>query len=251
VAEAPPRPVALVTGASSGIGRACARSLAGRGWDLIVLARRGERLQALADDLRAGFGTRVECVSIDLADEPRVRAEVVEAMARFDRLDAAVLAAGHGRGYGALRDAAGTEQLHSEITVDLMAVISLSHLVIEALDRSHGSLVLLGSIFSYRTAPNYSSYCAAKAGLLHFARALRQERGPGREARICVVSPGTVRTEFASQTVHRPPEVYPAELWPFQPLEPEDVAEAVTWAITAPPHVELRELLIQATGEAD
>ncbi len=240
---------ALVTGASSGIGQAVARQLAEQGWNLVVIARRSQRLEQLATALRTDFGVQITPLVMDLAEIALLSSSLRQGLAGIEGLDAVVLAAGHGRGYGALRSHPDREAMRSELQVNLLAPIELCAELLPLLDRTSGTAVLIGSVFDQLSAAEYSSYAAAKAGLLNFARSVRKERAPGAGARICVISPGTVRTEFPSVLAGRDAQTYDADRYPFVPLEADDVARAALWAINAPAHVELRELLIQATGE--
>lgn len=240
---------ALVTGATSGIGQAVARSLAAKGWAVALVGRRADRLATLAGELDRDHGVNVLVIDADVSSAS-AEDRLLSALSRegWDSLDAAILAAGHGRAYGPFREGQPADII-SELETNLVANVRLSRVLISLTDRAEGTLVFVGSVFGYVAKGSYATYCASKTGLLQFARALRDERREGSGTRICTISPGTVRTEFASLTVHRDPVVYPANLWSYEPLEPEDVSRAVCWVLDAPRHVEIRELVMSPAGE--
>lgn len=244
------RPVALVTGATSGIGRATAQKLAASGWDLLLTGRRVHRLHEVADEATSRSGVLADVRSIDFADLDGLSDVLTDWLASVARLDAVVHAAGVGVGFGGIR-AVAPKQWQREVEIDLLAAMAVSQTVLPRLDTSRGTLVLVGSVFSYQTAAQYASYCAAKHAVLAYSRALRKERTSEAPARVCVVSPGTTRTEFTSVMLGRAPEVYAADRYPYPPLEPTDVADAIEWVLRAPSHVEYREILLSPTAEVE
>jgi NADP-dependent 3-hydroxy acid dehydrogenase YdfG len=240
------RRIALVTGATSGIGRATAVRLAREGFDIAAVGRRTERLA----ELRAELADTADCLPLtaDLGEPGTGERLVRDTVAELGRLDAVVAAAGHGRGYGSL-GAADHSAWPGALGVNLLSVLELSAAAIDPLREAAGSLVLIGSVFGADPAPDYSAYAAAKHGLRGFARSVRREKSLG-AARICLIQPGTVNTEFASALRgDAEPVVHDPGVWGFEPLLPEDVAEAVAWVIAQPPHVNVEELTLRATGD--
>lgn len=222
------------------------RSLVGAGWEVLGIGRRKERLLDLANELGCRQFLRV---AADLtADDGPVAVSAALAKAGWDTVDAAVFCAGHGRGYGPFRDAE-IDRIVDEIETNLSATVRLARSTIERTDRAEGTMIFIGSVFATTPHGDYAAYSASKAGLLQFVRSLRAERTESAKTRLCVISPGTVRTEFASLTVGRPPAVYPANLWSYPPLEPEYIARTVEWVLSLPGEVEVREILISPRGE--
>jgi NADP-dependent 3-hydroxy acid dehydrogenase YdfG len=173
---------------------------------------------------------------------------VDEVTARFGRLDVVVAAAGHGRGYGQLGKAEPA-LWPSSVAVNLTSTMELAAAVIEPLRRSSGTLIFIGSIFGVDPAPGYAAYAAAKHGLRGFVRSIRREESM-RGIRVCLINPGTTNTEFASVLRgDELPYVHDPSVWGFDPLLPEDVAAAVAWVAGQPPHVDVEEIIIGATGD--
>lgn len=185
---------ALVTGASSGIGRAFAESLAARGHPLIVVARREDRLRSLADWAREAHGVDAEVVVADLATEEglaRCRAAVDRAAAP---LEVAVLNAGFGtRGPIWALDRAREADM---VRLNCVAVTDLAaHVLPGMVEAGRGALVVMSSAAAWQPVPYMATYAATKAFELHFAEALAEElRGTG--VRAVAVCPGPTRTEF-------------------------------------------------------
>lgn len=184
----------LVTGASSGIGAAFARALARRGSDLVLVARRLERLDRLAGELRAESGVRVDTVPFDLSEDspgPRLAALLAE---RGIRVTSLLNCAGFGS-YGPFAEHP-SRRLESELAVDVLAPVSLTSAFLPQLrDQGTGFLINVGSMAAYNPSPRLATYGAAKAFVLNFTEALWAElRGTG--LTVFALSPGATSTEF-------------------------------------------------------
>ncbi len=189
-----PRPVAVVTGASSGIGAEFARRFAVRGYDLVLVARRADRLAALADELAADHGTTATVLTADLAD-PAAPAEVVrELESRGLLVDALVNAAGFGT-YGPLLTAE-PDRVAAEIQVNVTALTLLSRLLLPDLAASRrGILVNVASTAAYQPGPSFAVYAATKAYVRSFTEAVWAEHR-GSRLRVLALAPGPADTEF-------------------------------------------------------
>ncbi|CRK61690.1 short-chain dehydrogenase/reductase SDR [Alloactinosynnema sp. L-07] len=184
----------LVTGASAGIGAEFARRLAGRGSDLVIVARREDRLKVLAAEIEAAHGVAVTVLPCDLADPGAAAYLAGELRGRGLRLTGLVNNAGFATsGPFVGEDAA---RLRAEIAVDVVAMVELTSAFINDLDASgRGVLVNVASMAAYTPVPRMAVYGAAKAFVLSFTEALWQEhRGTG--LRVLALSPGATRTEF-------------------------------------------------------
>ncbi|WKX73912.1 SDR family oxidoreductase [Streptomyces sp. XD-27] len=240
----------LITGASSGIGRATAHRLAAAGHDVVLLARREGRLRDLAEQLSDAHGVQAMAVPTDLTRTDALAETVDAVLAEVPGLAGAVLAAGHGRGHGAVREA-DTTAWASQLQVNLLAPMLLTKLLLPSLDRNGGRLILIGSVFGHRPMPGYAPYAAAKHGLAAFARSLALEERPPGGCRVSLLSPGATNTEFASVLAgEETPRVHDVTAWPYHPLLAEDVARAVAWILRQPPHVRIAELQIDPTDAA-
>lgn len=213
-----PRRLAVVTGASAGIGRAFAERLARDAWDLVLVARRRERLDELAEKLRAAHDRRVDVLAADLTAPDGLRA-LEERIAAEPTLELLVNNAGFGTsGPFADLDRDGEEQ---EVRLNVLALVRLTHAALEGFrERGHGSVVNVSSLAGFQPAPYNATYAATKAFVNAFTQAVHEElRGSG--VRLQLLCPGFTRTEFQEVAGVRTDEV-PAFAW----MEPEAVVEA-------------------------
>lgn len=185
---------ALVTGASSGIGREFARQLAARAVDLVVVARRAHRLEELAGELRKTHGVDVEVLPADLA-EPVGLEEVEDRLADTARpVDLLVNNAGFGT-YGAFHEL-DPEREDAEVRLNVGAVVRLTHAAVPGmLERGGGAVCNVSSMAGFQPLPYNATYAATKAFVTSFSQSLHEELR-GRGVRVLALCPGYVRTEF-------------------------------------------------------
>ncbi len=212
--------MALVTGASAGLGRAVAEALARRGLRLVVTGRRLDRLEELADRLGAQ-GAEVHAVAADLADAETPRRLVEAAIERFGRLDVVVNNAGFGLP-GLFHDEA-TADLRTQLLVNLAAPVLIVREALPHLIAARGVVINVGSAITAVANPSLGAYGTTKAGLAYFSAALRRELWH-QGVRVCLVEPGPVETEFFDAVIarSRPGEralgVLPPTDWLYNPL---------------------------------
>lgn len=242
-ADAPDRPLqgrtALVTGASAGIGAATARALHQAGAALVLAARRRERLEALADELG---GARV--VALDVTDWPATEA----ALAPLE-IDVCVANAGLGLGLEPLQagdPADWSRMLDTNVKGLLHTVRAVAPGMVA---RGRGDVVLIGSVAGRQVYPNGNVYCASKWAVRGIYEALRLDL-PQPEIRISTVDPGMVKTDFSLVRFHGDAERAAGVYAGVEHLNPEDVADAVRYIVTRPPHVNIGELVIWASAQA-
>ncbi len=227
-----PRPApdrtALVTGASSGIGVDIARELARRGHGLTLVARRADRLQALADEL--GGAVRVEVVPADLAD-PAARQGILEEVgARGLTVDVLVNNAGFGT-IGRVAELPADEETRM-VRVNVEALVDLTTRVLPGLvERGSGAILNVASTAAFQPLPGQAAYGATKAFVLSYTEALRQEVR-GRGVSVTALCPGPVRTEFAG-AAGLSQDDFDAALPGFLFVPPEAVARAAVDALDA------------------
>ena len=181
----------VITGASSGIGAEFARALAARGSDLVLVARRVDRLTALAAQLSSAYGVRVEVVGSDLAESGAGTA----LRGRIDGpVDLLINNAGFGA-YGHLADA-DIVTLDRLIAVDVRALVDATHAFLpELMDRRRGGIVNIASTAAYQPLPGMATYAAAKAFVLAFTEAVWKEAQP-RGVKVTALCPGATESEF-------------------------------------------------------
>jgi NADP-dependent 3-hydroxy acid dehydrogenase YdfG len=224
-------PVLLITGASRGIGAATARAAAGAGYRVALLARTADALTGLAEEL--GGPERALPIACDVSDWDAQQAAVAATLDAFGRLDAAFANAGFGASRGFLNET--VEHWRDMVLTNVLGAALTIRAAIPALKETRGHLLVTGSVAGHKPTPG-SLYSATKAAARSMAEAARLElHGSG--VRVTVISPGTVDTPFYDE----PPG--------NEPLTPEDVAEAVLFAVTRPPRVNVNDILVRPTTQ--
>ncbi|MET8096548.1 SDR family NAD(P)-dependent oxidoreductase [Streptomyces sp. NPDC005236] len=241
--------VALVTGASGGIGAATARALAAEGAAVALLGRRRERLEALAGELRAEARTAF-VVEADITDQGRAAAAVEGVVSELGRLDTVVNNAGT-MGVGPVTDSPVDEwERMIEINVRGLLYVThaaLPHLLRAAEDspRKVADLVNISSTAGRVARPGTAVYNLTKFGVNGFTEALRQEV-MGKGVRVSVVEPGTVDTELSSHLRDGAREAVERQVEGLELLRPEDIADAVSYIVTRERRVAVNEILVRA-----
>jgi uncharacterized protein len=187
------RPVTLVTGASSGIGAALARVFAKHGHDLVLVARRADKLKALADDVAAASGRRATVLAADLS-EPNAAVTIAAQLLLLDVEPEIVV---NNAGFGLVGSAAALsrdEQL-AMIDLNVRALTELSLTFVDSFARHRGGILNVASVAAFMPGPGLAVYYASKAYVLSFSEALHQELS-GRGVRVTALCPGPVPTEF-------------------------------------------------------
>lgn len=233
--------VALVTGASSGIGAAVAERLAGLGASVALVARRAAQLEAVANRITDAGGHAIS-VAADVRDPESARAAVGWVVERCERLDIVVNAAGTAELAPFESSAPGSWQ--TMLDTNIAGVLSVSHaslqhLLAAAADSPRGvaDLVTISSTAGRRVGPQGGVYSATKFAVNAFSESLRQELA-GRQVRVGLVEPGFVDTPLTSGIAAG-----------FEFLRPADVADAVEYLITRPAGTAVNEVLLRATGQ--
>ena len=194
--------VAVVTGASSGIGRALARELARDGYDLGLTARRAERLEQLASEIRAA-GSQAACVAADATRRDETRAAMATLAERLGPIDLLVANAGIGLGTDAL--APDAETLEAEFRVNVFGAFYAIEAVVPAMrERGRGHVVAISSLASHRGLPGAAGYCATKAALTRLVEGMRPDWARA-GIRATIVHPGYVRSELTDRNRYRMP----------------------------------------------
>jgi NADP-dependent 3-hydroxy acid dehydrogenase YdfG len=223
-------PVFLITGASSGIGAATARHAAQDGYRLVLAARSADRLKDLASEL--GGPDRALAIVCDVTESEQQQAVVDETLDRFGRLDVAFANAGFGAKRGFLEES--TEHWRAMVLTNVYGAALTIRATLPALKETKGHLLLTGSVAGRRALPG-SLYSATKWAVTGMGESARQELN-GTGVRVTVIEPGMVATPFFDNPV---PDA----------LEADDVARAVMFAVSQPPHVDVNEILIRPTAQ--
>jgi NADP-dependent 3-hydroxy acid dehydrogenase YdfG len=244
--------VALVTGASSGIGAATAQMLAGEGAAVSLVARRRDRLDELSAAIESAGG-RTLVIEADATDEDQVRAAVAQTVAELGRLDVVIANAGVML-LGPIIDAP-VEEWTQMVELNVLGLMYTTHAALPHLlsaaeqdPRQVADLVLISSVAGRVPREGSGAYNATKHAVGAFGEALRQEV-TRRHVRVSLVEPGAVATELAS---HNRPEIQEgmrARFANMERMEADDIADAITYIVTRPRRMAVNEILIRPTEQ--
>lgn len=247
--ETPRENCALITGASSGIGEATALTLAARGYELILLARREERLAKLAEAVKAAGAKRVSTHTVDVQDRAALEAlfQTNAVQAQLESLTVVINNAGLAAGVDPMPTGKPADW-DAMIDTNIKGLLTVTRLALAALTRNRGHVVNLGSVAGHWAYPGGGVYCATKAAVKILSEALRLDlQGTG--VRVTNIEPGMVETEFSAVRLGdraKADAVYNG----MTPLSAEDIAESIVWCLERPAHVNIQELMIFPTDQA-
>lgn len=241
--------VILITGASSGIGAACARVFAANGARLILNARRKDRLEALAGELSKQFHTTFLIRPFDVRNRTEVKVGIEQLPTDWEAVDVLVNNAGLERGFDKLHEG-HIEDWEEMIDSNIKGLLYVTRLVVPGMvTRGRGHVVNIASIAGLQTYPRGNVYCASKAAVRVISDGLKQDLH-GSPIRVTTISPGLVETEFSQVRfrgdVERAAQVYRG----LTPLTADDIADAVFYAVTRPPHVNINEIVLMPTDQS-
>jgi len=223
-------PVFLITGASSGIGAATARQASAAGHRLVLAARSTDKLEALAAEL--GGDERAIAVTCDVTDFAQQEAMVQAAHDAFGRVDVVFANAGFGAARGFLEES--PEQWRDMVLTNVLGCAYTIRAALPALKESVGHLLLTSSVAGRRALPG-SLYSATKHAVTAMAESARLQLNDS-GVRVTAIEPGMVDTPFFDDR-------------PSNALEPDDIARAIMFAVSQPPHVDVNEILIRPTSQ--
>jgi NADP-dependent 3-hydroxy acid dehydrogenase YdfG len=239
--------VAIITGASSGIGEATALEMARRGMKTAIAARRVDRLEALSTQIQA-LGGETLTLKIDVSQEDQAKAMVDQAHARFGRIDVLVNNAGVML-LGPI-DGVDTAQWRQMFDVNVFGLMYATHSALPFMKaQGGGHIVNVSSVAGRFTSPVGAVYSATKFAVEAFSEGLRKQESKN-GIRVTAVQPGAVATELPDHIVHGETQQMIREwIAGMRPLQSEDIAEAILYAISQPPHVNVNQILIRPTDQ--
>jgi NADP-dependent 3-hydroxy acid dehydrogenase YdfG len=233
--------VAVITGASSGIGEATARVLAADGYNLALLARRAERIQALAAEL----GDGAIAIEADVTDRASLVAAAERVQSELDGADVLVNNA------GVMLLAPFTSEQQAEhrqmVEVNLLGAMTATDMFLDQLRDGGGDLVNISSVAGRTARVGNAVYAATKWGINGWSEALRQELQP--DIRVTVVEPGAVATELTEHITDAETKRATQEFVKDLAITPEDIAEVIAFAVTRPRRMTLNEILVRPTAQ--
>jgi 3-hydroxy acid dehydrogenase/malonic semialdehyde reductase len=241
--------IVCITGASSGIGMACAESFAREGSALLLFARRRDRLDALSMRLQEHHGVRVLAQQLDVRDREQV-AHVFAALPQVWRpIDVLVNNAGLSRGLDRLQEGA-PDDWEEMIDTNIKGLLFVTRAVVPGMvARNRGHVINIGSIAGHQVYAAGNVYCATKHAVNALTQGLKLDL-LGTNVRVSTVDPGLVETEFSEVRFHGD-KVRAAKTYVnTRPLTPEDVAEVIVFCATRPLHVDIAEVIVLPTDQA-
>ncbi len=234
----------LITGASSGIGRACAEVFAREGARLILAARREDRLA----DLTGGLAVKTLPLALDVRNRAAVEETIAGLPAAWADIDVLVNNAGLSLGLETLYEGEATDW-EDMIDTNIKGLLWLTRAVVPGMvARDRGHVINIGSVSGHDVYPGGAVYCATKFAVHAITTGLRIDL-KGTRVRCSTVDPGMVESEFSLVRFHGDDERADAVYRNYPPLQPEDVAEAVMFCATRPPHVNIGELILWPTDQ--
>jgi 3-hydroxy acid dehydrogenase/malonic semialdehyde reductase len=241
--------IVLITGASSGIGAACARVFGKNGARLILNARRKELLVALASELRKHHGTTSLISHFDVRDFAQVKNALEQLPVEWQAVDILVNNAGLARGLDVLYEG-HIEDWDEMVDTNVKGLLYVTRMVVPGMvKRRRGHVVNIASIAGFQTYPKGNVYCASKAAVRVISEGLKQDL-TGTPIRVTAISPGLVETEFAEVRFRGDKQRATKTYSGLTPLVAEDVADAVYFCVTRPPHVNINEIVLMPTDQS-
>lgn len=239
--------IALITGATSGIGRATAKLFAENGVAVILCGRRQERLHELASELSAK--TKVHCLNFDLRDKKSVFDKIGEIPSELSKIDILINNAGNAHGLDPIH-LGSTDDWDAMLDINVKGLLYVSKAIIPGMiERKSGHIINIGSTAGKEVYPNGNVYCASKYAVDAINQGMRIDLN-GKGIRVGAINPGMVETEFSDirfkGDTDRAKKVYQG----FTPLSPEDIAEIIWFTVSRPLHVNIADLTVMSLDQA-
>ncbi|MEH6306089.1 SDR family oxidoreductase [Olivibacter sp. CPCC 100613] len=239
----------FITGASSGIGFACAEVFAREKYNLLLASRRVDRLHVMATDLQNKYGVQIHAIGLDVRDKSLVKKVWDELPEDWKNIDVLINNAGLSQGLEPIQDG-NTDDWDRMIDTNVKGLLYVTRVVVPLMQaKKSGHIINIGSIAGKEVYPNGNVYCSTKHAVDALTKAMRIDLLPY-NIKVTSVDPGAVETEFSvvrfKGDQERAKKVYAG----FTPLSAEDVAEAIWFAASRPPHVNVNDLLLMPTAQA-
>jgi len=241
--------VVCITGASSGIGAACAVEFARQGCALFLSARRKERIDALAEDLRSQHSIRVQTARLDVTDPDDVQKTFGALPPEWQEIQILVNNAGLSRGLNTVQEGS-LQDWEEMIDTNIKGLLYVTRQVLPGMvRRNSGHVINIGSIAGHQMYPGGNVYCASKSAANMLSLGMRMDV-LGTNVRVSSVEPGLVETEFGEVRFRGDTKRAAAVYAGMRPLHGEDVADIVVFCATRPAHVDVSEVIVMPTDQA-
>ncbi len=238
---------ALVTGASSGIGRACCIALAKAGYHIIACARRKDRLESLSQEMPDNV--RFTTLVFDVSDKEAVNTAIDSLPEELQTINVLINNAGNAHGLDPIQSG-NTDDWDAMMDSNVKGLLYVSRRILPGMvERMSGQVINIGSIAAKEAYPNGNVYCASKHAVDALTKGMRLDLN-SYGIKVMAIHPGAVETEFSDVRFKGDKERASAVYKGFEPLRAEDVAEIVAFAVTRPPHVVMADVVILPTAQA-
>ena len=239
----------LITGASAGIGEACAHLFAKENYRIIITARRKEKLEEVRKSLVSEYNAEVLCLNFDVQNKQEVDKALKSLPNDWNTIDVLINNAGLSLGLEPFFDG-DTNDWETMIDTNVKGLLYVSkNIANKMIAQKFGHIVNIGSIAGKESYPNGNVYCSTKAAVDSLTKSMRMDLLP-QGIKVTAIHPGAVETEFSivrfQGDVQRAKNVYNG----FEPLHPEDIADVIHFAVTRPAHVNINDLLVMPTAQA-
>ncbi len=240
----------FITGASSGIGKATAQAFAAEGARLLLAGRRLDRIQSAAPELQEAGAAEVHAIALDVTKPDDVEQTLAQLSEPWRAIDVLVNNAGLSRGLDKLYEGK-LQDWEEMIDTNVKGLLYVSRAIVPGMvERKSGHVVNIGSTAGHMTYPNGAVYCATKAAERSITEGLREDL-LGTPVRVTTVDPGMVETEFSEVRFRGDTERAAKVYQNITPLRPEDIADAIVWAVSRPAHVNISSILITPVAQAN
>ncbi|MGZ3904775.1 MAG: SDR family NAD(P)-dependent oxidoreductase [Bacteroidia bacterium] len=242
--------IALITGATSGIGKASADIFAKHGYDLIITGRRKDRLDTIADDLLKKYKTKVHSLCFDVRKLSEVKKNIEGLPAEFKKIDVLVNNAGLASGLSTIQDG-DIDDWEKMIDTNVKGLLYITKEVANLMiPNKSGHIINVGSIAGKEVYANGNVYCASKHAVDALNKGMRIDLLP-HGIKVSAVNPGMVETEFSIVRFHGDEDRAKKVYLGLEPLKPEDIAETIYWMASRPAHVNINDVIIMPTAQAN
>ncbi|MFD2517254.1 SDR family NAD(P)-dependent oxidoreductase [Salinimicrobium flavum] len=239
--------IALITGASSGIGKATAMALAEEGYDLIICGRRKDALKELQDRLHKQV--KVHVLRFDVRDKKEVKEAIHSLPEDLKKIDILVNNAGNAHGMDPIHSGS-LEDWDAMIDINIKGLLYVSKAIIPQMtERRHGHIINIGSIAGKEVYPNGNVYSATKHAVDAINKGMRMDLNDY-GIKVGAINPGLVETGFSEVRFKGDSERARSVYEGYQPLKAEDIAEIIRFMVTRPPHVNIADLMVLPTAQA-
>ena len=239
----------FITGASSGIGKASAYRFAENGDNLILCARRKEKLETIKTDIEERFGVNVDIVQLDVSKYEDVKREIKEMLSKIEGIDVLINNAGLALGLEKFQDYS-MEDIEGMIDTNIKGLLYITREIIpDMIKNNRGHIINIGSTAGIYPYARAAVYCASKGAVRYLSDGIRIDT-VDKNIKVTTVQPGIVETDFSKVRFHGDEEKAGNVYKGIEALKPEDIADIIVYVANQPQHVQISDITIMATKQA-